>query len=130
MHSPELLTALGWFRAVHCEKQPHKYAASLTTERSCGDEAGGHFFISKYGIRIQAAPNTLVVWSPSEYHGTSLQDFSPLDEDPAFSQRGLAFVTSPRLKGVWEKYKKNLVDQVEALEALYGPNAECDELFG
>jgi hypothetical protein len=91
---------------------------------------GAIFFISKYGIRIQAASNTLVVWSPSEYHGTSLQDFSPLDEDPAFSQRGLAFLTSPWLKGVWEKYKKNLVDQVEALEALYGPNAKCDKLFG
>ena len=120
---------MNWFRAIHHEKQPHKFAVSLTTERSRGDEAGGHFYISKYGIRIRGAPNTLVVWIPSELHGTSLQDFSPLDKDPAFSQRGLAFVTSSQLKSVWEKYKKKLMDQAEALKALYGECAEGDELF-
>lgn len=120
---------LNQFRAIHHEKQPHKFAVSLTTERSHGDEAGGHFYIAKYGIRIRGAPNTLVVWIPSEPHGTSLQDFSPLDKDPTFSQRGLAFVTSPRLKSVWEKYKKKLMDRAKALESLYGECAEGDELF-
>jgi hypothetical protein len=53
MHSPELLTALDWFRAVHSEKQPHKYAASLTTERSC----------VKYCARLKSD------WSPAGSDG-------------------------------------------------------------
>ncbi|KAF8233007.1 hypothetical protein L208DRAFT_1269135, partial [Tricholoma matsutake] len=99
-HKAELAPATGVFaenysQAMHHKHQPHKFAVSLTTDHSTGAEAGGHFFISKYGIQIHRAPNTLVVWISSEPHGTSLQDFSPQDEEPDFSQRGIAFVTPP-----------------------------------
>ena len=114
---------------MHHEHQPHKFAVSLMTEGSAGAEAGGHFFISKYGIRICGAPNTLVVWIPSKPHGTSLQDFSPQDAEPDFSQRGIAFVTPSWLKSVWEQYELKLVDQAGAMEALYGREAKGSEIF-
>jgi hypothetical protein len=96
--------------ATHHEIQPHKYAFSLTTSRSHDADGGGHFFMAKYGIRVRAAANTLVGWIPGEDHGTSLQNFSPpvkgRNFDPNFSQQGLAFVTSARLPGVWERYRE------------------------
>ncbi|KAF8230741.1 hypothetical protein L208DRAFT_1280486 [Tricholoma matsutake] len=133
-HKVELAPATGVFaenysQAMHHEHQPHKFAVLLTTERSAGAEAGGHFFISKYGIRIRGAQNTLVVCISSEPHGTSLQDFSPQGEEPDFSQRGIAFVTPSRLKSVWEQYKLKLVDQAGAMEGLYGREAGGSEIF-
>jgi len=55
-------------------------------------------------MRIQAAPNTLVVWIPTDVHGTSLQDLDPKDEDPEFIQTGIAIVTPNRLPSVWTKF--------------------------
>jgi len=50
------------FKAIHKEGAPHKYSLFWTTERSLGEDEGGNFFISKYGIRIQGvgAKNTMV----------------------------------------------------------------------
>jgi hypothetical protein len=119
--------------AIHREAQPHKYAIALTTSRSHDFDGGGHFFMAKYGIRIHAAANTLVIWIPGEDHGTSLQNFSPpvkgSDPDPDFFQRGLAFVTSGRLVGVWKKYQKSQLSQQAAAKALYGKGAPSDEIF-
>ncbi|KAF8057457.1 hypothetical protein FPV67DRAFT_1456085 [Lyophyllum atratum] len=70
-------------------------------------DAGGNFYLAKYGIRVEAAPNTLVFWMPAELHGTSLLDHSPYDAAPDFIQRGAAIVTSNRLPGVWKKYRAN-----------------------
>jgi hypothetical protein len=47
--------------AIHHENQPHRFAVSLTASRSHPASAGRHFFMSKYGIRIAGAPNSLVV---------------------------------------------------------------------
>jgi len=86
--------------------------------------------MSKYRIRIAGASNTLVAWKPSEPHGTSLQDFSPEDEDPSFFQRGLAFVTSARLPAIWAKYQAAELSHAEALEDLQNPKAGAsDEKF-
>jgi hypothetical protein len=89
--------------------------------------------MAKYGIRVRAAANTLVGWIPGEDHGTSLQNFSPpvkgCNFDPNFSQRGLAFVTSARLPGVWERYREAQLSQEEATEALYGRGSPSDEIF-
>jgi hypothetical protein len=121
--------------AIHHEVQPHKFAISLTTSRSHDFAGGGHFFMAKYGIRIRAAANTLVVWKPRDDHGTSLQNFSPPavkggnNPDPNFFQRGLAFVTSARLPGVWRRYQKAQLSQEGAAEALYGEGSPSDEIF-
>ena len=85
--------------------------------------------MSKYGIRIAGAPNTLVVWIPSEPHGTSLQNFSPDDRYTDFFQRGLAFVTSARLPGIWAKYQKSQLSHAQAAEALHNPDGSGDEKF-
>ena len=75
--------------AVHHEAHPHKYAASWTVSRTPGNAQGCHFFLARYGVRIQQAPNTLIVWIPSNAHGTSLPDVHPDEVAPTFYQRGL-----------------------------------------
>ncbi|KAF8056073.1 hypothetical protein FPV67DRAFT_1678612 [Lyophyllum atratum] len=84
-------------RASHTEHQPHNFAASWTISRNGGLDCGGHFYLAKYGVRIQAAANTFIVWVPRDAHGTSLQNFHPSEVEPSFIQRGIAFVTSNRL---------------------------------
>jgi hypothetical protein len=91
----------------------HKYAISWTTRRTTPESSGGHFFISKYGIRIKAAANTLIVWRPQEWHGTSLQERGPTEDTPVFQQSGLAIITIPRLPELWKKYISTSGDQLE-----------------
>lgn len=93
---------------MHYEKQPHDYAAALTTFRNGGVSDGGHFYLGAYGIKVEATANSLVVWQPKHVHGTSLQNRSPYDKNPEFLQQGLAIVTSARLPTIWEKYVKNV----------------------
>ncbi|GLB39703.1 hypothetical protein LshimejAT787_0702130 [Lyophyllum shimeji] len=128
-HHVELAPPAGVFgenyaRAPHTEKQPHKYGVSWTLTRTGGVEWGGHFYLAKYGIRVQGAPNTVIVWIPQEAHGTSLQDVHPDDCSPPFCQRGLAFVTSNRLPGVWEKYLAGQMSMKDVEGALMGEDTE------
>ncbi|KAJ3559157.1 hypothetical protein NP233_g11335 [Leucocoprinus birnbaumii] len=109
-HDAELAPPTGimsqnYARPGHYERQPHKYAASLTVVREgLEDQDGGHFFLSAYGIKIVATADTCLVWQPRFYHGTSLQRVDPYDPDPDFRQQGLAIVTSPRLPPVWAQF--------------------------
>lgn len=133
-HNVELAPPTGVFgqnysRAIHKEKQPHTWAASWTLSRSGGAEYGCHFYLARYGIRIQAAANTLIVWIPEEEHGTSVPDLDPYDANPAFCQRGLAFVTSNRLPGIWRKYLSGLLDHARA-EAEIDGDGEDSEDYG
>ena len=50
---------------THTEYQPHEYALAWTVRRDHPPDAGGHFYIGSYGIHIQAAANSLVVWRPA-----------------------------------------------------------------
>ncbi len=124
--------------ATHFEHQPHKWAAAWTVERISGRNGGGNFFISDYGIQVMSAPNTLVVWQPRHLHGTSLQNYRPDEINPFYAQRGMAFVTSTRLMGVWKKYWANIqagMEQEAAKEAAYQEmyvedcNDEPDDIF-
>jgi hypothetical protein len=54
------------------------------------DSDGGHFFLASYGIRVMSAPDTLIVWQPQHYHGTSLQRLDPYAIDPNMVQRGMS----------------------------------------
>ncbi len=73
-----LITKLDMFSFIHRKSQPHQWAISWTTSRfnenlSPTDKPlGGHFFIAQYGIRIQAAANTIIAWHPRNWHSTSL----------------------------------------------------------
>ncbi len=95
--------------------QPHKFAIAWTISRTLADHQGGHFFNSKYGIRVQGASDSLLAWDPSHFHGTSLQEYSPMsDMISEFYQLGLVCVTPNRIPGLWEKYvmKQASLDQV------------------
>ena len=85
--------------------------------------------MSKYGIRIAGAPDSLVAWIPTEPHGTSLQNFSPADAVPDFSQKGLAFVTSARLPKIWARYQNAEFSHAAALKALREDVGSGDEKF-
>lgn len=90
---------------MHKENQPHEYAISLTTSRSHSGDAGGHFYVARYGIRVRAAADTAIVWRPADEHGTSLQLFPPeTTVVPDFRQAGLAIVTSNRITSIWQKF--------------------------
>ena len=89
---------------------------SWWTEQTRGDDIGGAFYVAQYGIRISGAKNTLIAWQPD---GTSLQLFSPDDDDPECCQRGLAIVTPKRLPHVWKKYKQNEINRQEATRSIY-----------
>jgi len=65
--------------------------------------AGGNFFISDYGIKICSAKDTVVVWRPTEWHGTSLAHCNPQADDPGFYQGGLAVVTPYSLTNLWKR---------------------------
>jgi hypothetical protein len=85
--------------------QPHKFAIAWTISRTMADHQGGHFYNSKYGIRVMGGSDSLVAWDPSHFHGTSLQDYPPTtDMVSEFYQVGLACVTPNRIPGLWKKY--------------------------
>ena len=114
------------FSPTHVESQPHKYALAWTVRRDHPSDAGGHFYIGSYGIHIQAAANSLVIWRPADVHCTSLQDLDPHDTNPAFLQRGLAIVTPMRLPRLWDKYWKAEYNKQECLKIL--AEGECASL--
>ncbi|KJA29083.1 hypothetical protein HYPSUDRAFT_120156, partial [Hypholoma sublateritium FD-334 SS-4] len=63
--------------AIHHEAHPHRYSVSWTISRSPDTPDRCHFFLARYGFCIHQAPNTLIVWIPSEAHRTSLPDACP-----------------------------------------------------
>ena len=82
-------------RAMHTDKQPHKWAILWNTSRLFPDaNHGGNFFFGAYGIQVQNAPNTLIAWKPGKYHGTSLQKVKPTLKATNFHQIGLVIITS------------------------------------
>ena len=89
------------FRFIHQEGSGHKYAVAWTTFRDpkLGKEWGGNFFICSHGIKVEAATDTVVVWKPKSWHGTSLQERDP--DDPEIFQSGLAIVTPPGIAKLW-----------------------------
>lgn len=90
---------------------------------------GGHFYISTYRIRIQAAANTLIIWRPIDIHGTSLQNLKPTDANPHFLQTGIAIVTSNRLPSVWKKYCSGILSHQEAMKILSESDDDFDQGF-
>ncbi|KAJ3551362.1 hypothetical protein NP233_g13095 [Leucocoprinus birnbaumii] len=128
---PTSVCARNYARYTHREHQPHKYSVSWTTTReivpSIPDALnGGHFFLASHGIRIQAAANTMMIWQPKMWHGTSLPHQHPTEPTTEFCQRGLAFVTSSRLPRAWELYCANKLSQ-EAAEAWLLDHEPLDE---
>lgn len=110
---------------MHTENHPHKYAISWTTSRKLPPgiediDAGGHFFFASHGVRVQAAANTVIVWQPKRFHGTSLHHTRNPDKISSqfYYQRGLAFVDSSRLLDVWKAYKKKEISHEQSVARL------------
>lgn len=115
-------------RYIHREaNQPHKFAIGMTISRTLTNDQGGHFYNSDYGIRVMGCSDSLIVFNPSHFHGTSLQDYSPSSGmvSECF-QDGLLFVTPNRIRGLWEKYAQQQVT-LEEMNVLQGNNEEEDE---
>jgi hypothetical protein len=106
------------FRAIHMEIQPHEFAVAWTTACSEGENMGGNFFNSVYRIRVESAQDTLVVWKPKHWHGTSLQNFDPKEKVLGFLQQGMAFATSNRLPAIWKKYQQREISAAKAMKKL------------
>ncbi|KAK7054496.1 hypothetical protein VNI00_003694 [Paramarasmius palmivorus] len=120
--------ARNYARATHNEVQPHKWAIAWTTKRKGYSVDGGHFYNCRYRIRVQGGHNTLVAWQPSDFHATSLQNVDPHDENPSFVQSGLAIVTSPRIRGVFEKYWAKKITATEAVEECFTEGYQDEEI--
>ena len=86
---------INYFRSIHWEGCVHKYGVSWTTVRSAdlGDEGGANFFICSHAVKVEAATDTVIVWKPTSWHGTSLQHQDP--NNPEIFQAGLAIITPP-----------------------------------
>ena len=53
-------------RYIHRElNQPHKFAIAWTISQTLAENQGGHFYNSKYGIRVMGGSDSLVVWDPT-----------------------------------------------------------------
>lgn len=108
---------------------------SLTTSRHFHrdlplSEAGGNFFIASYGIRIQAAANTLIAWKLSDWHGTSLFHINPFKRKGPLEhyQRGLCFVTGNRLANAILNAEDAMIDEDAGIDQCHDdPDVSAEE---
>ncbi|KAJ3560342.1 hypothetical protein NP233_g10901 [Leucocoprinus birnbaumii] len=120
---PTAVCALNYGRYTHYETQPHEFSISWTTAWVIDPMAsdltnGGHFFIASHSIQIQAASNTMIIWQPRLWHGTSLSLQDPKNVVTGYQQRGLAFVTSSHLPAAWTQYCAGQLTKEAAEELL------------
>ena len=106
------------FRAIQKQGAHHKYSLFWTTDRSLGEDEGGNFFISDYGITIQGAKNTTVAWQTKMFHGISLAKLESIDSDRGRGQVGLSIVSPSRLVGIGEKYIDEKIDESDLEKEL------------
>jgi hypothetical protein len=100
---------MGVYRPGHYEMQPHDWSAQWTVLREGLKPGGNHFYISNYGLCIRQEADTSIAWKPAHYHTSSLGTWDPHNswtrgDDPTMNQRGVAFVTSPRVASVWTRW--------------------------
>ena len=107
--------------------QPHKFAIAWTISRTLANNLGGHFYNSQYGIRVKGGSNSLVIWDPSHFHGTSLQHYAPSSNMVSeFYQVGLACVTPNRIPGLWKKYAMSQATLQEVKEGVLSDGEDRD----
>lgn len=115
---PSYIHLIMSFRFIHRETSCHKYAVAWTTLRDpqLGNDGGGHFFDCTHGIKVESAPDTVVVWRPKAWHGTSLQKRDP--SNPAVFQAGLAIVTPSGVARLWEEVQAKRLSLEEARKKM------------
>jgi hypothetical protein len=114
--------ANGNLRAIHREGCDHKYGVSWTTVRSpeLGERGGANFFICSHAIKVEAAADTVIVWKPASWHGTSLQNQDPYNSK--IFQAGLALITPPGVARLWADF----LDEKVSLEEARGKILELE----
>ena len=114
------------FRFIHREGCVHKYGVSWTTHRSSelSEKGGANFFICSHGIKVEAATDTVIVWKPTSWHGTSLPHRDP--HDPEIFQAGLASITPPGVKRLWTEVLDKKISLEEARRKML--ELESDEV--
>ena len=95
----------------------------LTTERSVPNSTtdsslGGDFYDSTLGVFIRSAPGTLVVFVPSDWHGTTLLNMEPRDAEKIIIQAGISIVTSSRINKIFRDFKEGILTDKEALKEV------------
>ena len=113
-------------RYIHCDNSPHEWVISLTTECNFDDTNGGAFYFAEHGVCVAGAPNTIIAWRQTQYHGTSLQNLDPKDSKLLFSQRGLAIVISPHLLNTYQHWKDGQIPLAKAREGIVSTDSEDD----
>ena len=93
----------------------------LTTEQSVPNSTtdsslGGDFYDSTLRVFIRSAPGTLVVFIPSNWHGTTLLNMEPRDAEKIMIQAGISIVTSSRISKIFQQFKEGILTQKEALK--------------
>ncbi|KAJ3501973.1 hypothetical protein NMY22_g18743 [Coprinellus aureogranulatus] len=93
-------------RAVHRERQGHKFALSWMSNRFGMNPKGGHFYLCGYAAESRAAEDTSWSWCPWVWHCTGLSNYDPTFDIPEVpdenhNQQGVAFVSSSRLPKVY-----------------------------
>jgi hypothetical protein len=108
----------------------------LTTERNVphsttDSSLGGDFYDATLGVYVRAAIGTLVVFPPSDWHGTTLLNMEPRDAQTIMVQAGISIVTSSRIGEIFEKFKEGRLTKKEALkeakEAVATNGGEVEE---
>ncbi|KAF9074235.1 hypothetical protein BDP27DRAFT_1214783 [Rhodocollybia butyracea] len=128
---PSGVFARNYARYVHREKQPHRWAASWTTFRDdSANDAGGHFYLPEYGIRIRAATNKAVFWRPGDWHATSLPKLAPDEKNGPLLQCGLAIVTSARLPAAFRAFHEGRSSTMELnVDTDEGNESDLEDRF-
>jgi hypothetical protein len=65
-----------------------------------------------HAVKVMAAADTVAVWQPKLYHGTSLQCRDP--NNPEIFQAGLAIVTPPGIANLWADVREKKLTLEEA----------------
>jgi len=73
---------------------------------------------------VEAAADTFIVWRPTSWHGTSLQDHDPYGTE--IFQAGLAIVTPPGVTRLWKDVQEEKISLQGAREKVL--EVESEEL--
>ena len=87
-----------------------------------GEDGGGHFFLCKHGVKVEAAADSVVVWRPRSWHGTSLQQREP--SNPAIFQAGISIVTPLGVSRLWDEVREKKISLEEARKKMHELESE------
>ncbi|PVH75439.1 hypothetical protein DL98DRAFT_536593 [Cadophora sp. DSE1049] len=73
---------INYCRYPHTEVNENEYCVKYMTSRTHGEDYGGAFFLTDYGVMIPSREDQVVSWQGGRLHGTALLKVDPFDKDP------------------------------------------------